>query len=120
LTPCRWWRDGEEIDGLWSWYRLSSSDNQRTLRVKKLTDKTVGRWAQSTEKKVGGGGSQPRKVDQSDEDIVFLCTGASFYAPYSLLLISNKFCMGGMVGSRWGRGEGAKLEGENKRGRGGE
>jgi hypothetical protein len=52
----RWWRDGEEIDGLWSWYRLSSSDNQRTLRVKKLTDKTVGRWAQSTEKKVGGGG----------------------------------------------------------------
>jgi hypothetical protein len=39
----RWWRDGEEIDGLWSWYRLSSSDNQRTLRVKKLTDKTVGR-----------------------------------------------------------------------------
>ena len=41
LCP-RWWKDGEEIDDLWSWYRLSS-DNQKTLRIKRLTDKTVGR-----------------------------------------------------------------------------
>jgi hypothetical protein len=46
-----------------------------------------------------------------------LCTGASLYAPYSLLLISNKFWMGGeRVWSQWGRSEGAKLEGANKRG----
>ncbi len=45
-----------------------------------------------------------------------LCTGASLYAPYSLLLISNKFWMGWGVGSQWGRSEGAELEGENKRG----
>jgi hypothetical protein len=44
----------------------------------------------------------------------FLCTGASLYAPYSLLLISNKFWMG--VGG-WGVSGGeAELEGENKRG----
>jgi hypothetical protein len=116
----RWWRDGEEIDGLWSWYRLSSSDNQRTLRVKKLTDKTVGRWAQSTDQRIirrwGGGGL--RKVDQSDEDFVFLCTGASFYAPYSLLLISNKFWIGGGENKRGRRGGGRirGVEGEKKRG----
>jgi hypothetical protein len=50
-----------------------------------------------------------------------LCTGASQYAPYSLLLISSKFWMGGgEVGSRWGRSEVAELEGENKKGGGGE
>jgi hypothetical protein len=48
-----------------------------------------------------------------------LCTGASQYAP-SLLLISSKFWMGGEVRSRWGRSEGAELEGENKKGGGGE
>jgi hypothetical protein len=32
-----------------------------------------------------------------------LCTGASLYAPYSLLLISNKFWMGGGGWGRWGR-----------------
>ncbi len=50
-------------------------------------------------------------------------SGVSLYAPYSLLLIYNKFWMGGggeSVGSRWGRNEGAELEGENKRGGGGE
>jgi hypothetical protein len=52
----------------------------------------------------------------------YLCTGASFYAPYSLLLISSKFWMGGRgkVGSWWGRSEGTELEGENKKGGGGE
>ncbi len=44
----------------------------------------------------------------------FLCTGASFYAPYSLLLISYKF----WKASRRGRSKGAELEGENKRGGG--
>ncbi len=47
--------------------------------------------------------------------IICLCTGASLYAPYSLLLISNKFWMGG-GGGRWGRSEGAEFNGENKRG----
>jgi hypothetical protein len=42
---------------------------------------------------------------------MILCTGASLYAPYSLLLISNKFWMG--KGGGWGRSEGAELEGEN-------
>jgi hypothetical protein len=38
-----------------------------------------------------------------------------------LLLISNKFWMGGgRVGSQWGRSAGAELEGENKVGGGGE
>jgi hypothetical protein len=42
---------------------------------------------------------------RSDPDPVqFLCTGASLYAPYSLLLISNKFWMG--RGGRWGVGGG--------------
>jgi hypothetical protein len=41
----------------------------------------------------------------------YLCTGASLYAPCSLLLISNKFWMGRGVG-----GEGGELEGEKKRG----
>jgi hypothetical protein len=36
----------------------------------------------------------------------YLCTGASLYAPYSLLLISNKFWMGG--------GEGGESEGEKR------
>ncbi len=43
----------------------------------------------------------------------------SLYAPYSLLLISNKFWMGG--GGRWGVGGGearGPSEGENKRGGG--
>jgi hypothetical protein len=30
--------------------------------------------------------------------IRFVCTGAFLYAPYSFLLISNKFWMGGRVG----------------------
>jgi hypothetical protein len=47
--------------------------------------------------------------------MLFLCTGVSFYAPYSLLLISNKFWMGG-----GGEARGADLEGENKKGGGGE
>ncbi len=55
----------------------------------------------------GGGGT-----------LCVLCTGASLYSPYSLLLISNKFWMGGGVGSWWGRSEGAELEGENKGGGG--
>jgi hypothetical protein len=52
----------------------------------------------------------------------FLCTGASLYAPYSLMLISNKFWMRGWgvggwgLGSQRGRSKGAELEGENKRG----
>jgi hypothetical protein len=46
-----------------------------------------------------------------------LCTGASLSAPYSLLLISNKFWMG-RVGSRRGRSKGAESEGENNRGGG--
>jgi hypothetical protein len=54
------------------------------------------------------------------KDTSYLCTGASLYAPYSLLLISNKFGLAGRVGSRWGISEGAELEGENKRGGGGE
>jgi hypothetical protein len=37
-----------------------------------------------------------------------LCTGAALYAPYSLLLISNKFWMG--------RGEGGETEGEKQGG----
>jgi hypothetical protein len=45
-----------------------------------------------------------------------LCTGASLYAPYSLLLISG----GGGEGGGRGRSEGAELEGENKKGGGGE
>ncbi len=56
--------------------------------------------------------------------LIFLCTWASLYAPYSLLLISNKFWMGECrVGRLWGRSEGAEsegrirtVEGENKRG----
>jgi hypothetical protein len=53
--------------------------------------------------------------------LIFLCTGASLYAPYSLPLISNKFWMrGGRVGSQWGRSGGAELEGENKKVGGGE
>ncbi len=53
----------------------------------------------------------------ADESFIFnfmygsvpLCTGASLYAPYNLLLISNKFWMGG--------GEGGELEGEKREGR---
>ncbi len=50
-----------------------------------------------------------------------LCTGASLYAFYSLLLISNKFWMGGGVSGAearrpsW-RGRIREVEGENKRG----
>jgi hypothetical protein len=53
-----------------------------------------------------------------------LCTGASLYALYSLLLIANKFWRGG---GEWGvsggeargpscRGRIRRVEGENKRG----
>jgi hypothetical protein len=41
--------------------------------------------------------------------IKFLCTGAPLYAPYSLLLISNKFWMGG--GWEGGESVGEKLGG---------
>ncbi len=60
----------------------------------------------------------PNSLQITKENVSqFLCTGAFLYAPYSLLLISNKFWMGrGRVGNWWGRGEGAELEGENKRG----
>ena len=47
---------------------------------------------------------------------MFLCTRAFLYASYSLLLIPNKFWMGGEGGGN----EGAKLERENKKGGGGE
>ncbi len=33
--------------------------------------------------------------------IYFLCTGAYLYAPYRLLLISNKFWMGSFLGPKW-------------------
>jgi hypothetical protein len=46
---------------------------------------------------------------------VTLCTGASFYAPYSLLLIYYKFWMGG-GGGRWGVG-GGEARGPSRRGR---
>jgi hypothetical protein len=52
----------------------------------------------------------------------FLCTRASLYAPYSLLLISNKLWMrGGGVGGGEERGPSwsvriRRVEGENKRG----
>jgi hypothetical protein len=50
-----------------------------------------------------------------------LCTGAFLYAPYSLLLISNKLWMGGRVGSQCGEeARGLSFEGKNKRGGGGE
>jgi len=39
----RWWKDGEEIDSLWSWFRLSSGA-QKTLKIKKLSTETVGRY----------------------------------------------------------------------------
>jgi hypothetical protein len=58
----------------------------------------------------GGGRAQVRNVT--------LCTAAPFYAPYRLLLISNKFWMGGRGGSQRGRSEGAESEGENKKGGG--
>jgi hypothetical protein len=45
---------------------------------------------------------------------IFFCTGASLYAPYNLLLISNKFWMGG--GRRWGVG-GREVRGPSWRGR---
>ncbi len=55
-------------------------------------------------------------------DVTFMHRSV-LYAPYSLMLISNKFWMRGGVGSgRVGTGEsvgeklGARLEGENKRG----
>jgi hypothetical protein len=44
--------------------------------------------------------------DYRPEVILSLCTGVSLYAPYSLLLISNKLWMGG-----WGW-EGGDLVGE--------
>jgi hypothetical protein len=52
---------------------------------------------------------------------IFLCTRASLYAHYRLLLIFSEFWMGGggRVGSRRGRIEGAESEGENKRSAGG-
>jgi hypothetical protein len=43
----------------------------------------------------------------------FLCTGASLYASYSLLLIYNKFWMGG---GGWGVG-GGDARGPSRRGR---
>ena len=50
-----------------------------------------------------------------DESLLILCTGGSlFYAPYSLLLISNKFLMGG--GGGWGVG-GGEARGLSWRGR---
>jgi hypothetical protein len=54
--------------------------------------------------------------------LFFSGTGASLYAPYSLKLISNKFSIGGEGGELVGRSEGAELEveGENKKGGGGE
>ncbi len=58
------------------------------------------------------------------KETLTLCTGASLYAPYNLLLISNKFWMGG---EGWGVGGGEArgpswrrrirgVKGENKRG----
>ncbi len=40
-----------------------------------------------------------------------LCTGSSLYAPYSLLLISNKFWMGGEGGESVGEKRGGRVGG---------
>ncbi len=50
------------------------------------------------------------------ESIVFLCTRASLYAPYSLLLISNKFWIGG-GGWEGGESVGGDARGPSWRGR---
>ncbi len=55
--------------------------------------------------------------------VVLFFTGPSLYAPYSLMLISNKFWMGGgwevgggdARGPSW-RGRIRRVDGENKRG----
>jgi hypothetical protein len=41
------------------------------------------------------GHGQPSWLGTPPSHKTLLCTGASLYAPYSLLLISNKFWMGG-------------------------
>jgi hypothetical protein len=46
--------------------------------------------------------SEYLSLSHSPSNISLLYTGASLYAPYSLLLISNKIWMGG--GGRWGVG----------------
>jgi hypothetical protein len=51
--------------------------------------------------------------------MLYLCTRASLYAPYSLLLISNKFWMEGGEGGV-GEKRGGLVGGENNRGGRGE
>ncbi|XP_023332429.1 fibroblast growth factor receptor-like 1 isoform X2 [Eurytemora carolleeae] len=38
----RWWKDGEEIDELWGWFRISPGSH-RTLKIKRLSEETLGR-----------------------------------------------------------------------------
>ncbi len=60
-------------------------------------------------------------VGKEEAVVLFLCTGASLYAPYSLMLISNKFWMRGRVKGGWEGGDwgvsGGEARGPSWRGR---